>query len=268
MKRFFPLAVAVLVFSSIASATDFYGSSNGSVRDSAVPGEYFFQKGVEAVRKDDYRHAVAMYKVAASWAYKPAEYNLGVIFAKGEGGVPVDLPQSYAWMQLAAERDDADYVSARDHVKSALSPEDLKQSDVLLADMMKTYGDGVAFARAKARWRDVLDSATGSRVGATGGNLQVGGAQVGFRGNPTQASKNVAAGGKAGARVSGITTASNVLGGTGEPGSIAYRELRATDNPYDPRFNVGVITVGDPNGLGPKDDKAKPANAPEPSNNQ
>ncbi len=26
--------------------------------------------------------------------------------------------------------------------------------------------------------------------------------------------------------------------------AIAYRELRATDNPYDPRFDVGTVTVG------------------------
>ncbi len=264
MKTTLALTVSAFFFSCGVSAADFYGSGVGSVHDSAVPGEYFFRKGVEAVKKDDYRHAVAMYKVAASWAYKPAEYNLGVIFAKGEGGVPVDLPQSYAWMELAAERNDADYVAARDHVKSALSPDDIKQSDTLLAEMTKTYGDGVAFARAKVRWRDVLDSATGSRLGDTDGNLQVG-SGGGFRGNPLQASKSASTNGKPGGHVSGITTASNILGGSAAPGSIAYRDLRATDNPYDPRFNVGIITVGDPSGLGPKDEKAKPAEATKPS---
>ncbi len=254
-------AIAAAIFTITATAADFYGSTSTSVRDSAVPGEYFFYKGVEAIKHDDLRHAVAMYKVAASWAYKPAEYNLGVIFAKGEGGVPVDLPQSYAWMVLAAERGDATYVAARDHVKSALSADQLKQSESLLVDMQKTYGDQIALARAKARWHDVLFNATGSRVGFTAGNMQSGSAS-GFRGNPTEATKMVSPK-KSGGAPSGITGATDLIGNSGGDGSIAYRDLRATDNPYDPRFNVGVITVGDPKGVGPnKDDQAKTSTPP------
>src|ERR1700740_209129 len=46
----------------------------------ARPGEYYFLLGAQAYRKHDYEHAIEMYQVAASWAYKPAEYNLGVIY--------------------------------------------------------------------------------------------------------------------------------------------------------------------------------------------
>lgn len=34
-----------------------------------------------------------MYETSASWAYKPAHYNLAVMYAKGEG-VPVDRPRA------------------------------------------------------------------------------------------------------------------------------------------------------------------------------
>ena len=37
-----------------------------------------------------------MYETSASWAYKPAHYNLAVMYAKGEG-VPVDRPRAMAW---------------------------------------------------------------------------------------------------------------------------------------------------------------------------
>lgn len=67
------------------------------------PGVKFFTLGMQAFRKGDYRHAVDMYKVAASWAYKPAEYNLGVMYFKGQG-VPVNRALGAAWMVLAAER--------------------------------------------------------------------------------------------------------------------------------------------------------------------
>src|SRR6266404_4771469 len=96
-----------------ASANEMDLRSYGSPRGDAVPGEYFFQKGVEAIKKNDYRHAVVMYKVAASWAFKMAEYNLGVIFVRGEGGVPEDHAQGLAWLTLAAERNDGQYFAAR-----------------------------------------------------------------------------------------------------------------------------------------------------------
>lgn len=66
-------------------------------------GEYYFQLGADAFRHKDYAHAIAMYRVAASWAYKPAEYNLALMYFRGQG-VPVDRPRGAAWMVLAAER--------------------------------------------------------------------------------------------------------------------------------------------------------------------
>ena len=58
----------------------------------------------------------------------------------------------------------------------------------------------------------------------------------------------------------GPTTAGEVLGGSGIDGSIAYRQLRESDNPYDPKFErgaIGTATVGEPVDGGP----AQPAPA-------
>src|SRR5262249_15156737 len=85
----------------------------------ARPGEYYFLLGAHSYRRRDYAHAVAMYQVAASWAFKPAEYNLGVMYARGQG-VPVDLPRAMAWMALAAERNEPHYVDAREAVYAEL----------------------------------------------------------------------------------------------------------------------------------------------------
>jgi len=218
----------------------------GSPRDSAVPGEYFFNKGVEAVSKGDYRHAVAMYKVAASWAYKMAEYNLGVIFIRGEGGVPEDHAQGMAWLMLAAERNNEQYVAARDLAKSELGTQELSQADRILADLKNTYGDEAALPRAKARWREVRVSATGSHVGFTG-NLQVGASAARANSNPLKEKRPTGAG--------ALGSAADLTGGNSEDGSIAYRELRETDNPYDPKFDVGTVTVGPLTSAGEKADK-------------
>jgi hypothetical protein len=272
MIRRFMLATAIVVFSSAPSAQELYGTNNVSIRESATPGEMYFDDGVRAVKARDYWHAIAMYKVAASWAYKPAEYNLGVIFAKGEGGVPADLPQAYAWLVLAAERGDSHYVEARDRVKSALDDAGVKQSEVLLSAMRPSYADEVALVRAKTKWREVLSGATGSHVGYTGDNMQVGTATnvadsstAIMKNTSMKASSNAGHGRGSVDASSGIVSAAGVIGTSGVSGSTAYHDLHATDNPYDPRFSAAVVTVGELKGVDakktdPKSEDEAPAN--------
>jgi hypothetical protein len=242
-------------------AQGFYARDYSSPRDSAVPGEYFFNLGVDAIKKNDYRYAIMLYKIAASWAYKPAEYNLGVIFVKGEGGVPEDRPQGFAWLTLAAERDDKNYVSVRDRVRTALTPDEVVKADTLVADLGETYGDKHALPRAKARWRDVRNGATGSHLGFTG-DLQVGGMNVPGGNNPMNEKGGH---GKATAGANGnLQSTSAILGSSYTDGSIYYRELRETDNPYDARFHVGTGTVGAVEAVGKNDgDKKQNAAPPE-----
>lgn len=70
---------------------------------SGRPGIFFFKKAVKAFDKDQYAFAIDMYKVSASWAYKPAQYNLSVMYSRGQG-IPVDLPRAMAWITLARRR--------------------------------------------------------------------------------------------------------------------------------------------------------------------
>ena len=239
-----PAAICCLGFAALcsdATAQGFYAKDYTSPRDSAVPGEYFFYLGVDEVKRDDYRYAITLYKIAASWAYKPAEYNLGVIFVKGEGGVPEDRVQGLAWLTLAAERGDKTYVAARDRVRAALTPDETAKADILVASLGETYGDLHALPRAKARWRDVRNSATGSHLGFVG-NLQVGSMNIPSSNNPLNEKGGK---GKSTAGANGSLQSTMAILGTGyTDGSIGYRELRETDNPYDPRFDVGTVTVG------------------------
>jgi TPR repeat protein len=260
MKR--PIAIAmraslVLVFLAampVAAQDLAIARDSASPTSQARPGEYFFFEGVKAVKDGDYRHAVYMYKIASSWAYKKAEYNLGVIFANGEGGVHTDLPQALAWMTLAAEREDGSnehkmYVAAREKVRNACDPGDIESANRLLADpSMAIYADEHALVRAKAKWNEVRHDATGSHLGFTG-NLTVSSSQASGYGHV--ATK--------GATQSGFHSAGEMTAGAGTDGSIAYRELRDSDNPYDAKFDLGNVTVGDVETL------AKPAEAPKPA---
>ena len=218
-------------------------------------GEAYFLRGAEAYRKADFKFAIQMYEVAASWAYKPAEYNLGVIYARGQG-TALDLPRAMAWMALAAERNDGHYVEARETVYASLSKEQFEQANAIWRELKKTYGDEIALRRAKARWAEVKSNMTGSRVGSVGPlsvgipNANGGDASSQKPGNAAMAAK-LAAQGVSVVR-STASTAAEATGGAGNDGSIAYRQFRDSDNPYDPKFKIetGTAIVGPPTTLG------------------
>jgi hypothetical protein len=195
--------------------------------DKGRPGEKFYFDAVRAIAGKDYSFAINMYEVSASWAYKPAQYNLGVIYLKGEG-VPVDRPRAMAWFALAAERGDADYVQARELLYADLDKDEFAQANAIWRELKPKYGDAVALARAKMRWAQVKAEQTGSRVGAPG-NLKVG--SVGSSVRPVRLSPS----GRSEAN-GFASSAFGVLGGSSEDGSTAYRQFRESDNPYDPKF--------------------------------
>lgn len=113
------------------------------------PGMKLFLDGAVAFRKGDFRHAVYMYKVAASWADKAAEYDLGLMYFRGEG-VAVDRPLGAAWMVLAAERGKPLYVHARDLMITSLTDAQFERMNELWSGLSETYGDKVALHRAKS----------------------------------------------------------------------------------------------------------------------
>jgi hypothetical protein len=267
-----PARLSVLIALAIVAALPPYASAfdpmlnNGATshmqrgstpRESARPGETFFARGVTAVKKDDYDFAVNMYQVSASWAYKPAQYNLGVIYTKGEG-VPEDKPLGLAWLALAAERGDKDYVAARDLAYSRMTDEEYARANAIWRELRKTYGDETALKRAKRRWVQVRNEATGSHIGGATGPMVVGGRDAtGMRvvsdpGNPTAAKAN-----------SSTATAAGITGSGAIVGSIAYRQMRESDNPYDPKFREpdGQVDVGDVIPVG-DDVRRTPANGP------
>jgi hypothetical protein len=233
----------------------------GTPEDAARPGEKFFFTAVHSLREKDYAFTVDMYLVSASWGYKPAQYNLGVMYLKGEG-IPVDRPRAMAWMALASERGDPQYVQARELLYADLSKDEFARANEIWRELKATYADEVAFVRAKARWAQTRAAMTGSRVGGPG-PLTIGSANAGGRmtsmvstlrdkGSPPLTGpkgSGTSPDNKGKSIVNGFATAAfGVLGGGSEDGSKAYRQLRETDNPYDPRFSwrpsSGEATVG------------------------
>jgi len=251
--------------SEYAAAQRDMGNGMNTPEADARPGEYYFLLAVHAFRKNDFTFAIQMYEVAAAWAFKPAEYNLAIMYARGQG-IPVDLPRGMAWMALAAERNEKRYVEAREAVYAEMTPEQFEQANAIWRELKKTYGDEVALRRAKARWAQVRANMTGSRVGSVG-NLSVGMPNPNG-GDPSTPKTTIVVPGMTYVR-STASSPAEVTGGTGVDGSIAYQQLRESDNPYDPKFKtsaLGRATVGAPTTLKdapPKELATDPSAPPE-----
>ena len=66
-----------------------------------------FDKGMTAYNSSDYATAIKEFSVAAEQGIADAQYNLGVMYAKGEG-VPEDDSKAVKWYRKAAEQGIAD----------------------------------------------------------------------------------------------------------------------------------------------------------------
>lgn len=199
------------------------------------PGVYYFDLGAKAFRDGDFRHAIDMYKVAASWAYKPAEYNLGLMYFKGQG-VAVDRARGAAWMILAAERNTPLYTKARDVMVTMLTEAQFQRTDEIWNQLKPIYGDVVALRRAKAQWIRAERAQTGSHVGHAIDNLRVGISSGSVKPSATKAG---------GAGITDVT-GSMLLSGGSIDGAAAYAQFNTSDNPYSPIYlknRTGTVTV-------------------------
>lgn len=68
----------------------------------------------------DVDRAIDFYKYAAAKNYAPAQYNLGVIYANGDG-IPRDKFRAYAWFSLAADQQMEAAVKERDRLYDGMS---------------------------------------------------------------------------------------------------------------------------------------------------
>lgn len=245
--------VAVPNYGSSAAIAALSDSNFNTPESDGRPGVKFFTLAVIADKKGDYAHAVDMYKVAASWAYKPAEYNLGLMYFKGHG-VPVNRALGAAWMILAAERGEPLYVKARDAMVTLLTNAQFAETDACWSQLRDTYGDKVALRRAKAQWAWAKSQKTGSRVGGAVGELYVGAS------NTPRGRNQPGRTGKAQMYASGW----GFLPSGSLDGSTAYRQFQQSDDPYSPVFlkrRAGEVHIGP---LTPVHEHEKKAHTPTP----
>ena len=92
----------------------------------AAPARADFQVGVEAYKRGDYDTALKEFRPLAEQGDAFVQFNLGVMYIKGQG-VPQDYVLAHMWMNLAAAKG----------VKKAVKGRDLLEKFMTLAQIME-----------------------------------------------------------------------------------------------------------------------------------
>jgi hypothetical protein len=132
-----------------------------------VPGLYYFHKGCDYFRRGYAQAAVESWQIAAGWAMKDAQYDLGIAYFRGRG-IAIDRPRGLAWLALAAERKDEAFEISLAAAWDEATPDEHARANEIWRDLRKEYADEVALVRARNRYDQEVAHITGSRVGMPG----------------------------------------------------------------------------------------------------
>jgi len=92
-----------------------------------------------AIEAQNYSEAFTLYKQAAQWGHKGAQYVLGELYLQGKG-VAQDPVTGYAWLEVASEAPDRDFIRARKSAAKQLTDAQKQQADELAQKLASSYG--------------------------------------------------------------------------------------------------------------------------------
>ena len=152
MTRTQRIATAVLTFSALAVAalpTMAVGQDSSLLETRRLaeqgdaPAQYnlgFMYANGEGVPEND-AEAVRWYRMAAEQGNASAQYNLGVMYANGEG-VPENYVLSYAWFNLAAAQGDEGAVSGKANLQRRMTAAQIAEAQELSTTLFARINGG------------------------------------------------------------------------------------------------------------------------------
>ncbi len=122
------------------------------------------QDGFRSLELGDTRRAFSHFQRAALYADKPSQAMVAEMLWTGRGTLR-DRSLAYAWMDLAAERQQRDFLLKREYYWSQLDATDRDKALELGRAVYAEFGDDVAKPRQEREMARVIREMTGSRVG-------------------------------------------------------------------------------------------------------
>jgi TPR repeat protein len=89
-----------------------------------------FEHASAAFNRGDYETAARLFHPLAEQGDAAAQYNLGVMYANGEG-VPQDYVEAHMWLNLAVAQGNDDAKAARDIVAKLMTSEQVAEAQRL-----------------------------------------------------------------------------------------------------------------------------------------
>jgi hypothetical protein len=127
-------------------------ASDPSITIKYLPGKYFEQKALQAVKREDFRQALDMYEKAGYWGNKIAQYDVGMLYLNGAQGIPADKVRADAWLGIAAQTH-APYVDkALGEAYAGIDAEQRAAAGDLWKELKVDYDDKVTLDRASKRF--------------------------------------------------------------------------------------------------------------------
>ena len=105
-----------------------------------------------AMEAGKYDQAFELYNQAAHWGHKGAQYVLGELYLRGEGTQQNEVV-GLAWLEVAAESRDREYVRALKNAKKSLSDSEIEKADALADQISDAYGLEAAQVSCKRETR-------------------------------------------------------------------------------------------------------------------
>jgi uncharacterized protein len=102
--------------------------------------------GMHRYAEGDYAGAMQRFLVAASYADKPSQLSIGLMYLNGQG-VQKDPATAWAWISIAAERGYPQFVSTKNDLWLQLSSEQRQQARATEQQLYAQYGDPTAQPR-------------------------------------------------------------------------------------------------------------------------
>ncbi len=128
-------------------------------------------RAMEELERGKPERAAEYFQRSAYYADKQSQAAYAEMLWEGRG-VPQDKAAAYAWMDLAAERNDEFFLVFRERYWNALSEAERKKALEAGEEIYAKYGDDVAKPRIERILKRALRKVTGSRVGFVG-NLTI-----------------------------------------------------------------------------------------------
>lgn len=138
--------------SAFAETTENSFSSDPSVTLKYVPGKYYEQRAIDAVKRKNFRQALEMYEKAGYWGNKVAQYDVGMLYLNGAAGVAADKVRGVAWLGIAAQTH-APYIDkALGDAYATIDVQQRAAAGELWKQLMVDYSDKVTLDRASAHF--------------------------------------------------------------------------------------------------------------------